>query len=162
MRTATISFLIVLPLVLLGLQVGYSRAQADAAAEVLADAGVDLQPVTATTSRTTPSKPVLVDPVDNPTLFAKDAVAAFRAGRWAFLIVLGLFGLARGLLFVATRYSVTWLKRATPSLVAVSAALASVGASISAGAGVDVWATVGALLMAVALYLSPAPVAKVS
>jgi hypothetical protein len=158
MRTATISFLIVLPLVLLGLQVGFSRAQADAAAEVMADAGVDLQPVTATAK---PAPPVLVDPVDNPTGYASDALTAFRAGRWAFLIVLGLFGLARGLLFVATRYSVTWLKRATPSLVAVSAALASVGASISAGAGVDVWATVGALLMAVALYLSPAPVAKV-
>jgi hypothetical protein len=57
MRTATISFLIVLPLVLLGLQVGYSRAQADAAAEVLADAGVDLQPVAPATAKVAPTGP---------------------------------------------------------------------------------------------------------
>jgi hypothetical protein len=135
----------------------------DAGAGPLIDAGPYRTPAAFESggSLTPPAvAPVLTDPVDNPGGYARDAVDAFRAGQWAFLVVLLLFGLARLLLFVASKWSIDWLKKATPSLVALSVALASVGASLAAGGAIDWRAMLGALAMVVALYLSPTPQPK--
>jgi hypothetical protein len=101
--------------------------------------------------------PALADPVADSSGFARDVQSAFKAGRWALLVVLFLFGVSRALLAVAAKWNVAWLKRATPALVAGSAALAAVGASLSAGGAVDWHAAAGGLAMVVALYLAPAP-----
>jgi hypothetical protein len=103
------------------------------------------------------SAPALADPVSDSSGFARDVQSAFKAGRWALLVVLFLFGVSRALLAVAAKWNVAWLKRATPALVAGSAALAAVGASLSAGGAVDWHAAAGGLAMVVALYLAPAP-----
>lgn len=139
------------------LHVMTSRAQAQARADVIAQIDAGPSPETAAAPALVVPPPILKDPVDDPSGYAQDALGAFRAGQWAFLVVLGLFGLARGLLFVAAKWSIAWLKRATPALVAASAALASVGASLAGGSGFDLRATAGAVLMVAALYLSPAP-----
>jgi hypothetical protein len=140
------------------------QAIADVGTAIAADAPVELDagPSAKPLETPAPIPPVvaIADPVADPSGYAKDVTSAFRAGQWAFLVVLVLFALARALLWAAAKWSIAWLKKATPSLVAVSVALASIGASLSAGAGVDVRAVLGALAMAVALYLSPSPVPK--
>jgi hypothetical protein len=104
--------------------------------------------------------PAVTDPVADSSGFARDVQGAFKAGRWALLVVLFLFGVSRVLLAVAAKWEVAWLKRATPALVAGSAALAAVGASLSAGGAVDYHAAAGGLAMVVALYLSPSAAPK--
>lgn len=144
-----------------GLTLGYGGLHVIDSAHGQTDAGPVLETGQPLTPPAVPGEaPIktgapIADPVDNPSGYAKDAVDAFRAGRWALLVMLVLFGVARGLLFVAAKRKAAWLKRATPSLVALSVALAASAASLSAGGAIDFGALIGALGMAVGLYLTP-------
>lgn len=131
------------------------------AGAVLFDAGVTpaVAPDPAPVAASTAPAP-LPDPTTDPGGYARDVQGAFRGGAWFLLVVLGLFGVARTLLWVATRWSIGWLRRYTPVLVTASGLLAAVGASLGAGGSFDWQASLGALAGALALYLRVEPQPK--
>lgn len=100
-----------------------------------------------------PDDKVPPDVVDDPGSYAQDVLAAYRAAQYAFFVVLILFAISQGALWVGDRYTLPWLAKARPYLVFGSSVLGGAIVSISALEHVDLRVVMGAIAAAFMLEL---------
>jgi len=105
-----------------------------------------------------PSHPPLIDPSADPAGWGRSVLDAFVAGRYALAVVLLLWGIDLGLVWASQRWprGFGWAGGKTkPWLVGGASALAALAATLSASADVEWRAVLGAVALAVSLYLAP-------
>lgn len=100
-----------------------------------------------------PAAPQVADPVTNPAGFASDALDAYRAAQYAFFVVLSLYGLSRGLLYVGDKYKVAMLRTYRTYIVFASSVLGGSILSIAALSTIDLRVVLGAIASAAVLEL---------
>lgn len=120
------------------------------------DAGPDAGPYR-TAAPVTPRDPApasgVSDPVEDPGGFAGDALSAYRAAQYAFFVVLALFGLSRGLLYVGDKYGVAMLRTYRTYILFVSAVLGGAVLSVATLSTIDLRVVLGAIASAAVLEL---------
>jgi hypothetical protein len=103
------------------------------------------------------TSPAIADPTTDPGGTAKEIAGAFAAGMYAFGVILVLLAISRLYLWACAKWDLGKWEVAAPYVVTGSGVLAAIAASTAATGGIDWRAVLGAILAAVALYLTPAP-----
>lgn len=102
----------------------------------------------------------IVDPTVDPAGWGRGVIDAFSAGQYALAVVLLLWGLDLGLVWAGGRWprAFAWaVGKAKPWLVGGASVLAAMATALSASSAVEWRAVLGAVALAVALYLAPPP-----
>lgn len=100
------------------------------------------------------------DPTVDATGYAAAVRDAFAAGRYVFALVLGLWGLGRVMWSLRDKIGFLASAKTRALLTGGTGVLVALGASLAAGGGVDWAAVLGAIAVAVGLYMTPEPKAK--
>ena len=96
---------------------------------------------------------VMHDPVENPRGFADDTLHAFRAAQYAFFLVLVLFGISRGLLYVSDKHDVKFLDKHRAYILFSTSVLGGSVLSLIALSHIDLRVVLGAVASAAMLEL---------
>jgi hypothetical protein len=132
----------------------YAIAQGEAASP---DAGlvVDADPASGPSKPSDPGteKGDRSDPVEDPGGYATDVLDAYRAAQYAFLIVLVLWGISHGVIYVDDRWDTPRIAKARPYIVIGSSVLGSAILSLYALSTIDLRAVVGAIVAACVLEM---------
>lgn len=141
----------------------YAIAQGDSDAGLTVSSASDAGPVAAVTEPAGPPSDAnsiepkeaakVVDLVSDPGGYAQDVLSAYRAAQYAFFVVLVLFGISTGILWLDSKYKFHRLKAYRRYIVFGSSVLGGAIVSLAALEHIDLRVVAGAIAAALMLEL---------